>query len=278
MIKQNPFSLYDFLGYFIPGATLLYMYMFFLSFSTSNNDVNLKDCFIKDNIKLENFLFFIIISYAIGHLTNFLSSVLIEKYANWIYDYPSKYLLKLHKEFKFKTISIKRIFIFICILPVSILDLLFGQLLKFKNLYVHHLDDFLIYSIKTKIDIIINKLIPHDQTNKIPKEIGGYDFFRILQHYAYEQTQNHQSKLINYVVLYGFLRSMTFICVILFWFLIYIKIFVNSNNIPFEYLLITIAISYIFFMAFMKFYRRYSLEVMMIIAILEEDNITNKKE
>lgn len=184
MIKQNPFSLYDFLGYFIPGATLIYLYLYFSKLDSSNYEMNLTDFFGNEGIKFEGFLFFIIISYAIGHLNNYISSVLVEKYANWVYDYPSKYLLKIEKKFSFKTITLKRILIFISILPVSILDLFLGHLCKFKNLYVIHLDDFLIYCVRTKSVKILNRIVPHNETQEIPKEIGDYDFFRILQHYA----------------------------------------------------------------------------------------------
>ncbi|HBR54911.1 MAG TPA: hypothetical protein DEA82_12300, partial [Flavobacteriaceae bacterium] len=263
MIKQNPFSLYDFLGYFIPGATLIYLFIYFSSLDASNYELELTQFFNSDGIQLEGFLFFIILSYAIGHLNNYLSSVLVERYANWIYDYPSKYLLKIEKKFNFKTITIKRILIFISIFPVSILDLVLGQVFKFKNLYVNNLDDFLIYSIKTKSVKVLDKLVPRDSSEKVPNEIGKFDFFRILQHYAFEKTSNHQAKLINYVVLYGFLRSLTLICVFIFWFLIYEEIFQPENGIPFYCSIIVGIASYIFFMAFMKFYRRYTLEALM---------------
>ncbi|WP_349351464.1 MULTISPECIES: hypothetical protein [unclassified Flagellimonas] len=196
MIKQNPFSLYDFLGYFIPGATLIYLYLFFSSQNSSNYEMKLIEFFRDDNIKLEGFFFFVIISYAVGHLNNYLSSVIVEKYANWIYDYPSKYLLKIQKSFSYKTITAKRILILISILPVSVLDLVFGHFLKFKTLYAQPLDDFLVFCVKTKSVKILNRIVPHNDTHEISKEIGDYDFFRVLQHYAFEKTNNHQSKLI----------------------------------------------------------------------------------
>jgi len=270
MIKQNPFSLYDFLGYFIPGATLIYLMLFFTNLDSSDYVWNFNNVFGSNDVEIQSYLFFIIISYALGHLINFLSSLLVERYGNWMYDYPSKYLLKIHKEFSFKTITLKRIGIFISIFPVSILDLFFGQLLKFKNLYVHHLDDFLIHSIKKKSSKILTDLIPEDETNEVPKRINDYDFFRILHHYAFEHTKSHQFKMVNYVVLYGFLRSLTLICVLIFWYLLYLQIFQDNEHVSFYHYLITSICSYTFFMAFMKFYRRYTLEALMVIAIDEK--------
>lgn len=271
MIKQNPFSLYDFLGYFIPGATLIYLVLFFSKLDSTHYELKFNEILNDDGLKTQSLLFFIIISYAIGHLNNFMSSVLIERYGNWMYDYPSKNLLGIQKKFSFKTITFKRIAVYISILPVSILDLIFGQLFKFKNIYVKKLDDFLINSITVKSNQIINKLIPGDNSNRVPRTINEFDFFRILHHYAFEHTKNHQFKMINYVVLYGFLRSLTLICVLIFWYLMYLIVFNKNENITIYYLFAIALISYIFFMAFMKFYRRYTLEALMIIAISEEN-------
>ena len=45
----------------------------------------------------QEIFFFIIISYAIGHLLSFISSVTIEKYGNWKYGYPSKTVIGFEK-------------------------------------------------------------------------------------------------------------------------------------------------------------------------------------
>lgn len=271
MIKQNPFSLYDFLGYFIPGALLIYLLIFVTNIDTSVFEFDINEFILNENsMKFQNLLFFIIISYAVGHLVNFLSSLLVERFANWIYDYPSKYLLKIQKEFRFKTISIKRILIWISILPVSIFDLILGQLFKFKNLYTEHLDDFLIHCIKQKGLRLINRHFKIESERKESEKIDNYDFFRIFHHYAFENTKSHQFKMVNYVVLYGFLRSLTLISVIIFWYLSYLMIFNNNEYINLYHILIISIVSYLFFMAFMKFYRRYTLESLMVIAISED--------
>ena len=247
MIKQNPFSLYDFLGYFIPGALLIYLLIFFLNFDISNYDYTIDQFIINENSnKFQNLLFFIIASYAVGHLVNFSSSVLIERYANWIYDYPSKYLLNIGKKFKFKTISCKRIAIWIFIFPVSLFDLLLGQFLKFKNLYTKELDEFLIHCITQKGLKLINRLYKRTDEDDETKDINDYDFFRIFHHYAFEHTKNHQSKMINYVVLYGFLRSLTFILVIIFWVLVYEILIKHNTFIKYYHLIIIGGISYVF--------------------------------
>jgi hypothetical protein len=101
-MKQNPFSLYDFLGYLIPGSTLIYLfiYLFIIIENWTNNKVenNLESIFsYVSKYNFQEIFFFIIISYAIGHLLSFISSVTIEKYGNWKYGYPSKTVIGFEK-------------------------------------------------------------------------------------------------------------------------------------------------------------------------------------
>jgi len=272
MIKQNPFSLYDFLGYFIPGALLIYIYLFIEYFNNLKIKFNLLN-FLNDNqsFQTEKFLFFIIISYALGHMINFLSSITVEKYANWIYDYPSKYLLGLVKNRIFwKSLNLRRIITALIIFPVMFFDLILGNLFKFKNFYTRKLDTLLIQIIKEKGLILIKQLYQNNIGNKEPLKLRDNDFHRIFTHYTFENSKNHQFKLVNYVVLYGFLRALTLISILIFWYLVYLKLFKNNEFICYYHFLIIGFISYTFFMAFIIFYRRYTLEGFMLIAIDKE--------
>jgi hypothetical protein len=277
-MKQNPFSLYDFMGYFIPGALTTYIFIF------SSKSGNIEDVANLNNLSVEfqfdTLLFFTIISYSLGHLINFLSSITIERYANWKYNYPSKYLLNFNENHKFwkgdKIIKLWKFTLSIFLLPIVIFDFILGKLLNFKAFYTKKLDNFLIDIITKKGIILFDKLVHGDYDN-----IRNYDFNRIFAHYTYENSKNHQSKLTNYVVLYGFLRSLTFIVTLLFWYFIilifnsydsvhslYCNIIKNTNLIVITTLLSLV--TYIYFMAFMKFYRRYTLECLMLIAIDKE--------
>jgi hypothetical protein len=266
MIKQNPFSVYDFLGYFIPGALTIYILL--LSDGTKLNSVHdIIDVVSKNNeFQLDQLLLFIIASYSLGHLINFCSSITIEKYSIWKYNYPSKYLMDLkpnHKywEGKCYILAIKIVMIII-IFPVVVFDYLFGDLFKFKRFYTSNMDKYLIKAIKLKGLILLKKLgLP-----KV-KKLGDYDFHRIFSHYVYENSKNHQAKLTNYVALYGFLRSLCFLSVLFIWQILYVNLGVTSGEKLSCVLLILSLMSYIFFMAFMKFYRRYSLESLMLIIV-----------
>jgi len=273
MIKQNPFSLYDFLGYFVPGALMIYLYLIVDYIKTNSGTFKISEFLASTSeLKLEQFLFFVIISYAIGHLINFISSITVEKYANWKYDYPSKYLLGFEKN-KYWTKGIGnlwRILLPILLFPTTIFDLILGDIFKFKNFYTRKLDQFLIEVIKEKGINLVNKLFKNKSGNQDVKKIRGYDFFRIFAHYTFEHSKNHQFKMVNYVSLYGFLRVLCLITTIAFWFVSYLMIFTEFLVFDILTLILIGFMNYTFFMAFMKFYRRYTLEGLMLIAINEE--------
>jgi hypothetical protein len=275
MLKQNPFSLYDFLGYFIPGALLSYLIVSINYIESITTSFVLNDL-INNTIKVQfnKVFFFIIISYAIGHLINFISSTTIEQYANWKYNYPSKYLLGYNYKgmwnIKKPSSYLWRITLLILVFPITILDFLIGNVFGFNKFYTKKLDDFLIDLITSKGESLMNTLINKELKKKYKDiQLRDYDFHRIISHYTFETSKNHQFRMINYVVLYGFLRSMTLITIISIWYIIINHFEKLTENKIITVLLILSTIAYIFFMAFMKFYRRYTLEAFMIISIDE---------
>jgi hypothetical protein len=275
-MKQNPFSLYDFMGYFIPGATSIYLIQIVNIIKKSNSiDLNMVlNSF--PTIQTEGILIFFILSYVLGHLISYISSITIEKYAVWKYGYPSKYLLDINA-LKFWTGAKKfhsifwRICLIILLLPTVILDSILGHYFGFKNFYSNKLDPMLVKIIKLKTNNLLNKLGITTENGFEEGEGNNSDFNRIILHYTYENSKNHQSKLTNYVAIYGFLRTFTLITNILFWYFIIHTYFFSDFDLISVYVIISISIiSYIFFMSFMKFYRRYTLEGLMLLTIDKE--------
>lgn len=276
MIKQNPFSVYDFLGYLIPGSLVIYAYLI-IDYLKTTDSFNSSD-FIENfsNVKLEGVFFFIIISYTIGHLISFASSVTIEKYANWRYSYPSKYLIDIEHNGYWKSCSnwkdvVWRIAMIIFLFPCVFFDWIFGQLLGFKRFYKKSLDDFLQDMVISKANRLIHQLGLEKLENPERYDNGkgnNFDFHRIITHYAYENSKQHQAKMSNYVALYGFLRTISLIFSLLAtYFFIRVVCFLEFNLNNCIILFVLTGISYLSFMAFMKFYRRYTLEGLMIIVI-----------
>lgn len=269
-MKQNPFSLYDFLGYFIPGTTLIYV-VYIINTCKSLSKVTFTtiiDSFPK--LQFEGIIFIMILGYLIGHVFSYLSSITVEKYAVWRYGYPSRYLLdmKIPRYFEhFKTVKgcFWGIIMIIVLLPTMILDLLLGNLLGFKSFYTKKLDDVLCIIVKAKVNKL-TELLGISSVKGLPEKYAeATDFFRIVQHYTYDNSKNHQNKFTNYVALYGFLRTLTLIFNLIFWYLIVHLFFVELTTVLFILILSISLSAYVLFMAFMKFYRRYTLEGFMVL-------------
>lgn len=294
MIKQNPFSVYDFLGYLVPGALLIYIFLLVVNVKEAINKAANKQLIINkastfdegildavsnhfNNVNLDNLLIFIIIAYSIGHLLSFASSISIEKYSNWKYGYPTLYILGNQNVSYFSCPAKKywkanlwKFVMLIFILPIFLLDLILGSLFGLHVFYAKKLDPELINYILRKVKLLLSKLdLPYRfDSDKFPE----FDFHRIVTHYVFENSKQHQARMSNYVALYGFLRNLALIFNILTWYLLYRLIlwnglFYSESDI---YLLIIFSlVSYLSFMAFMKFYRRYTLEAFMLLVVDE---------
>jgi len=272
--KPNPFGIYDFLGYFIPGAFSIYSFIFiehYISYGSFDYS-GMKNLMNFESAGL--YVPFILLSYVLGHILSFLSSISIEKYSLWKYSYPSKYLLKIkHDGFwgakKKKTQKLWRVAIVIFILPIFIFDLTIASIFKLKRIYTRELDEFLIKLIKTEKDNLISKF--GINLNKY-ENIQDIDFYRVISHYTYEHSTQHQSRLYNYVALYGFARTISLVIVLTIWTVFVLSIINHGFGFVNVSLLIAILsfLAYVFFMIFMKFYRRYTLEGYMIMLALNK--------
>ena len=257
-MKQNPFSLYDFLGYLIPGSTLIYLYLILDNWSDKESTKNIET--VSESVSKYNFqeiFFFIIVSYALGHLISFISSISVEKYGNWKYGYPSKTVIGYKKKsyliiknkplnweqdsFLYEVEQIKtsrylrntgRIFLIFVLLPLVAIEFIFGTLLNFKNFYSKGLDDYLMTAIKTNTLLLLNSKGLSNSTTTTEKDLREIDFNRIVHHYAFENSKQHQFRMVNYVALYGFLRNLVLTFIISFWY--YFVISLNSINLKFR--------------------------------------------
>lgn len=273
MTIKNPFSIHDFLGYVFPGAfSILIVYLFY-QYQTNGADF-LKDI-DKSPLDWKDTLLLLLLSYIVGHFVAYLSSLTIEKFSIWVYGYPSDYLLRdLDKGHYFNVsapnCSIKffwRIFVAITLLPIALATIVVSKLFGVKEFFVRKLDKGMINTINDCSRKLAEYLEYDLEYNK------DIDFHRVISHYEYEVQSNHVSKFDNYVALYGFLRALSFIFNYSF---IYMTIFivlpdlVTKGCVQKEVLIIFCFIgivSYLFFMGFMKFYRRYTLENFMCLII-----------
>ncbi|MDF6195584.1 hypothetical protein NLO19_24490, partial [Escherichia coli] len=99
---------------------------------------------------------------------------------------------------------------------------------------------------------------------------------RLAYHYVYEFSKQHQTKIQNYVALYGFCRNICLIFIISFWLSVPTFIYRLCTHSDYLYSLLSIMLSfffvYVFYVGFVKFYRRYTLEVLMAFAVLQSND------
>ncbi|BBV49934.1 hypothetical protein [Citrobacter portucalensis] len=287
-MNQNPFSFYDFLGYLIPGGFfILLMYFCGLTFDL-DIVVDLTEL-LKGQSQIFgvlNYASIVIISYIAGHFISITSAFFIEKYMNEKLGYPSQYLFnKLSDDLEIVCTpscceqdedikrKIKYRIIKAVLLPITPWDyatqkLCYSQSLPFQLANTTWLIIKDGYEKKFRLDSELLKVGTglHD------------DLFRLAYHYVYEFSNQHRSKIQNYVALYGFCRNICLVFIITFWisFLTFICRLVEGNST--FYSLVSVLLSfffvYVFYVGFVKFYRRYTLEVLMAFAVLQrKDNI-----
>ncbi|ENA7137832.1 hypothetical protein ABGC39_004026 [Escherichia coli] len=288
-MNQNPFSFYDFLGYLIPGGFfILLMYFCGLTFDL-DIVIDLTELLRGQSqiFGILNYGSIVIISYIAGHFISITSAFFIEKYMNEELQYPSEYLFnklsddkknvltpssdKLNEDTKRK---IKYCIIKVMLFPIIPWDyatqkLCYSQSLPFQLANTTWLMIKEGYEKKFRID---------DKLLNIRTGLHD-DLFRLAYHYVYEFSNQHQTKIQNYVALYGFCRNICLVFVITFWISFLTLIYRAIEGGAVSYISISTLLSfffvYVFYVGFVKFYRRYTLEVLMAFAVLQSKDAIN---
>lgn len=267
--KQNPFSFYDFLGYFTPGAVFLYGALLVRAHTQSESEWS---AYLNQSLsfeKAEIYIPFVLLAYIVGHVMSFLSSVTVERYSLWSSGYPSKYLLGVAVDGYFKVSEprklrlIVRLLNWLILFPISAIDLVLGQWLGFRKMYAKQLDPLLVQLIRHKM---VALLVEHGELRSVPERSSEKydDYFRFVYHYCVEHAKNHLPKMQNYVALYGFLRTLTLLSVAVFWMVAWHVWSENMSRIAGGgWVFGSAMLAYVLYMAFVKFYRRFSLEAFM---------------
>ncbi|MDM1353274.1 hypothetical protein [Myroides marinus] len=275
-MEKNPFSLFDFLGYFIPGAFFMFLCFFLQQQGGILYYLKVKNIQeFNDNVSIIYATFFVIFSYILGHILSFLSTLTIENFTVWMFGFPSKNLLKFEKEKKYfvekdnccLTILsyILRLLLFLFLLPISFFSITIGKLFDLnRSVYTKSLDDIYIKLIKSRVYHIFKKMGKKGEVS-----LEKFDFHKLLIYYSYNTNISHQPKLMNYVALYGFLRVCCLIFNILSLYFL-VLIFIDSEEKTISDCIICLVssiLAYITYLGYLKFYRRYSQENLMILLL-----------
>ena len=288
-MNQNPFSFYDFLGYLIPGGFfILLMYFCGLTFDL-DIVIDLTELLRGQSqiFGILNYGSIVIISYIAGHFISITSAFFIEKYMNEELQYPSEYLFNKLSDDKKNVLTpssdkqnedtkrkIKYCIIKVMLFPIIPWDyatqkLCYSQSLPFQLANTTWLMIKEGYEKKFRID---------DKLLNIRTGLHD-DLFRLAYHYVYEFSNQHQTKIQNYVALYGFCRNICLVFVITFWISFRTLIYRAIEGGAVSYISISTLLSfffvYVFYVGFVKFYRRYTLEVLMAFAVLQSKDAIN---
>lgn len=282
------------MGYLFPGLTVLYILYYFYSCQWNLfQAINIDTLYITINkignkFSFDKSVLIIIVAYIIGHLVSYISSLTIEILSNRLFGYPSKYLLqkerirykelwanyftikkkevdsscKIMKKIKSKFVWLVYFLIFIILLPISLTTTTLGYLFNINQFIIRPLDDYLIYGIKARQQELAQRI-----GLKLPGVNQKCDYHRIIMHYVYLNVSACQHKVDNYIALYGFLRCMSLIFCMLFDTFLIFGIYTIYNYFHHDIawnligiLLLFLILSYVSFLAFVKFYRRQTLE------------------
>lgn len=286
-MEKNPFSIYDFFGYLFPGIFFLIVSIIFVPFQPYDDIASyFKISYLVElcdqRLGLANLSFgetslmailIIIIAYVLGQVISYLSSLTVEYMATRMFNYPSTFLLNSHSdklstvlEFYFNDnvncfVILERGLIFLLLLPISSFILIFGWRSTGVIFFITRpLDKYVRENIKTRL-VRMRKslgLTDLDVNTKV-------DFHRLLMHYVYLNIPESNTKTNNYLALYGFLRAMAFGFCLLFDYLLYkfcctINFHANFDWHAIQYMGMIYCLVVCLFLAFMKFYRRFTLE------------------
>ncbi len=292
------------MGYLFPGCLVLILTAYFYRLKFDIYAITSFD-HVKQLIDMgspmswESSLLLVVMGYAIGHIVAYLSSLTIETlFTNKIFGYPSNYLLtsrnrslKVMMSDFFKSDATNKckmlkmiikwflkLLTLILILPISLGVFTVGCIADINGFIVRPLDPYLQKTLKEKQYWLAEKLrIAHPDVNE------DCDYHRIVMHYVYLNLPGSNRKTDNYLALYGFLRSLAFILCILFLMLVILVINTINLSASFEIkiifsLLFVGLISYMVYLGFVKFYRRFTLENYMSLLVGMPNDDTNSTD
>ena len=290
-VERLPFTVYDIIGYLAPGAVTTWLTVVFLKWIHVHCNVELlihvKDIVIFDNNPfLSNAgigIAFLALSYVVGHVISYLSAYFVEGLVTHHFGYPSFHLMASDETDKLKYIENHRkkhnfcnsSLIYIALFPVVI----FHKIFFYKIINAQ---------LKPLIEPIRDKI----RTRFARSEIGGKElcvkkneeWFRVIEATIKNNFPEADYRMYNYVVIYGFVRSFCLIFNIISWFLfiifLYYAVFSDSSMghiwVIITAFLIGATVSCILYLAFIKFFRRYSQETLEAFATLNLDAMNSE--
>lgn len=234
--KAPQFSAYDFLGYLLPGLVLTALMDCSWVYHSKKAAITWE--FIVERysaLTWQNTIPLVLFGYFLGHLVSFVSSLVVEEHASLMHGRPESFIVREHKPAYFKcgkwekghrivTIAVflmRSITMFI-MLPLTWIELLFTRLVPISRRFSFPITRLLKRCLIAAENRLLEDMGVRTATGQPPGRSRdemhwGLGFERLALHYALETAPAHLFTLRNYVVLYGFLRAMTFILLVAAW-------------------------------------------------------------
>lgn len=264
--KTPQLSAYDLLGYLVPGLSLIALVDLSIAYHLHlvRLDYGAILAHYKD-VPWNSAIPLLLLAYYLGHVVSFMSSYTVERHAQWLYGQPSKLLLGEQRGKYFSPpLNFNhpiQLAIAIFVLPVSLLEFI-ARFLGIDGNYFKPFDKLVLDMVnKAYADLFSRSSIDFD---KYPaRDFRTYDYERLGLHYALESAPAHLYSMRNYIVLYGFLRAMSFILIMVTW----VSLFHCLRNTTFlNSILVYVALSsftFVSYAAYLKFWFRYHRESLM---------------
>jgi hypothetical protein len=297
-VERLPFTVYDVLGYLVPGTFALWVaFVFVKKMNTkailTSNALNIVGPG-SEGVYFALFIF-LIAAYATGHLVGLLSSISVEKLAVEYFGYPSRFLTaNSEKEFSL-------------IIASNMQNYSFKRIrVKFAKLFCWPIWIFIKLLIFTELYTIFMKLLNNNIVSKfkfrlksLEIEAGKFDDFewwKGVEFYIINNIPHAFTRMYNYLTIFGFCRNFSFIFIVisnLYAAKFICKIFPTYDglvthegrfgqwhweiqaNWDWSLLIASLGsglIASLFFLGFLKFYRRYSEEAILALSFYENSS------
>jgi hypothetical protein len=168
-------------------------------------------------------------------------------------------------------VKLRRAFLLLSLFPLTLFDLVIGGILGMRYYYTKPFDS----TLRKLINIKIKKIYEHGLLEENDHKESQYNFsrdedwFSPLYHYLIDKSERHFQRTQNYVALYGFTRNIALIGVVFFWVYFSKDIGPYFDLKKFVILFITGFVTYVFYMAYLKFYKKFHEEVYLGIFTIE---------
>lgn len=269
--KAPSFTAYDFLGYAVPGLAAIALIDASIYYHISGIHIDYDSVFNRYlSLSFQSIVPVVLFAYLVGHILSFFSSILIEKHSTWMHGIPTNFLLNHGSPAKYFDVSGKapwasaplRFITAVLVAPISLPDFLFTKVIPLSGNYIRPMDSILVDACASAhSSILIKSGIDVDEHSE--EQFNSFDLHRLTIHCALESAPAHVSSMRNYVVLYGFLRSVSLLSVASFWGLLFHLFGVYSWCFIVTSGVISSLLAFSCYAAYLKFRVRYHKEGLM---------------